>query len=108
MITRRGCHSMTVLNEKLFVMGGYDGGKMVSSVEIYDPRANAWMPGEPMKCNRGYGASALLGNSVFIIGGIENGENMIETIECYEEGAGWNNSRLKAVGKRCFFSAIVL
>ncbi|KAI0498670.1 hypothetical protein KFK09_019560 [Dendrobium nobile] len=93
---------------QMFVMGGYDGGKMVSSVEIYDPRANAWMPGEPMKCNRGYGASALLGNSVFIIGGIENGENMIETIECYEEGAGWNNSRLKAVGKRCFFSAIVL
>ncbi|KAL0912002.1 hypothetical protein M5K25_017943 [Dendrobium thyrsiflorum] len=108
MITSRGCHSMTVLNEKLFVMGGYDGDKMVSTVEIYDPRANAWMPGEPMKCNRGYGASALLGNSVFIIGGIENGENMIETIECYEEGAGWKNSRLKAVGKRCFFSAIVL
>lgn len=104
----RGCHSMAVLNDKLFVMGGYDGEELVPSVEVYDPRANAWMDGIAMNSCRGYAASALLGGSLFIIGGIENGEKILDTIECYKEGDGWSVSRLKAVGKRCFFSAIVL
>ncbi|PKU65207.1 uncharacterized protein LOC110101179 [Dendrobium catenatum] len=106
MKTRRKGHSMAVFDEKLHVIGGHDGDRMLSSVEVYDPRANAWMACEPMNSNRGLASAAVLGNSLFIIGG-KDGENFVETVECYN-GYGWYDSGLKAVGRRCGFSAVVL
>ncbi|KAL8146635.1 uncharacterized protein LOC141707505 [Apium graveolens] len=111
MNTQRGCHSLTVMNEKLYALGGYDGKEMVSSVEIFDPRIGSWMTGEPMSEQRGYAAAAVLKGSMYIIGGVVSGEcgdNIIETIECYKEGQGWQSTNLKAIGRRCFASAIVL
>ncbi|KAL1816949.1 uncharacterized protein LOC108223676 isoform X2 [Daucus carota subsp. sativus] len=108
MKTQRGCHSLTVLNEKLYALGGYDGKEMVSSLEIFDPRAGAWMTGEPMNQQRGYAAAAVLKDSMYIIGGLDCRENIVETIECYKEGQGWQLTNLKAIGRRCFASAIVL
>lgn len=32
----------------------------------------------------------------------------IRQVECYEEGSGWEVTNLNAVGKRCFFSALLL
>ncbi|KAK1398145.1 hypothetical protein POM88_008008 [Heracleum sosnowskyi] len=83
---------------------------MVKSIEIYDPRIGSWTTGEPMSEQRGYAAAAVLKGRLYIIGGVvsgEGGDNIIETIECYKEGEGWQSTNLKAVGRRCFASAIV-
>ncbi|KAH7677730.1 Development/cell death domain-containing protein [Dioscorea alata] len=104
----RGCHSMAVFNDTLYVMGGYDGECMVSSVEVFDPRMECWTMAEPMNFSRGYGATVVLGDHLLTIGGVEDQETIVESVEYYSEGSGWAVSRLKAVGKRCFFSAIVL
>ncbi|PKA50683.1 hypothetical protein AXF42_Ash021017 [Apostasia shenzhenica] len=53
---------------------------MVSTLEVYDPRANAWMPGEQMNNVRGYAAAVVLGNSLYAIGGIKDSENIVETV----------------------------
>uniref|UniRef100_A0A1D1YMQ1 Kelch-like protein 12 n=1 Tax=Anthurium amnicola TaxID=1678845 RepID=A0A1D1YMQ1_9ARAE len=108
MNTPRGCHSVAVLNEKLYAMGGYDGHEMVSSVEVFDPRASSWLTSDPMNMVRGYAAAQVLGDTLYVIGGVKDGQNIVDTVECYKEGAGWMVTGLRAVGKRCFFSAIVL
>ncbi|CAL5420395.1 unnamed protein product [Camellia sinensis] len=108
MSTPRGCHAMAVLNEKLYVIGGHDGNKMVSSMEIFDPRLGSWMVGEPISQSRGYSAAAVCKESIYIFGGVKTEEDIVNTVERYEEGKGWQVTNLKAVGKRTFFSATVL
>ncbi|XP_050287446.1 uncharacterized protein LOC126726263 isoform X1 [Quercus robur] len=107
MNTKRGSHSLVVFNEKLYVLGGFDGSRTVSSVEIFDPRLGSWMSGEPMKKPRGYFAAGVNNESIFVMGGIV-GENILETVETYKDGQGWQETQTRAIGKRCFLSAIVL
>ncbi|XP_021769266.1 uncharacterized protein LOC110733514 [Chenopodium quinoa] len=108
MNTRRGCHSLTVLNEKLYAIGGYDGAQMVPTVEVFEPRVGSWTMLEPMKYARGYMGCVTLGNTIYAIGGMEENEEILDTAECYSEGKGWQLTDLKAVGKRCFFSAVAV
>ncbi|XP_074569020.1 uncharacterized protein LOC141825540 [Curcuma longa] len=108
MNTRRSCHSVAVLNNKLYAIAGHDGDRMTSSVETYDPRASSWVMAEPMNAARGYAATAVLGDSIFVIGGVQDGEVISSTVECYREGSGWRETGLKAVGRLCFSSAVVI
>lgn len=104
----RGCHSMVVMNEKLYALGGFDESSMSRSVEIYDPRLGRWMDGEPMNESRGYLAAAVLKESIYVIGGVKSGEDIIDTVEHYKEGQGWQVTNSRGAGRRCFCSAIVL
>ncbi|XP_077214157.1 influenza virus NS1A-binding protein [Tasmannia lanceolata] len=107
MNTKRGCLSLAVLNEKLYALGGYDGTKMASSVEVFDPRTGSWIFGDSLNHSRGYGATAVLGDSIYAIGGLD-GERILDVVDCYKEGLGWRVTNSKAIGKRCYLSAIVL
>ncbi|TVU03060.1 hypothetical protein EJB05_51388, partial [Eragrostis curvula] len=86
MNTRRGCNVLTVLGEALHAMGGYDGESMVSSVEIYDPRLNAWRMADPMHTPRGYAAA----------------------VDVYSASSGWSVLSFDSIGKRSFASAVVM
>ncbi|KAG8647813.1 ring canal kelch homolog isoform X2 [Manihot esculenta] len=108
MNTRRGCHSLVVLNEKLYVVGGFDGTKMVSSTEIFDPRLCLWVDGVPMNQARGYSAAAVVDESIYVIGGVRSDEHIVDTVEHFKEGEGWQERNTRAISKRCFLSAIVL
>ncbi|KAI4306899.1 hypothetical protein L6164_030139 [Bauhinia variegata] len=81
---------------------------MVSTVEVFDPRVGCWMAGESMNDSRGYSAAVVIGNSIFVIGGLNEDGKVLDTVECYKEGIGWQSTTSRAVGKRCFFSAILL
>ena len=66
-------------------MGGFDGERMVPTVEVYDPRLGAWMMGEPMIQSRGYSAAAVVNESIYIVGGVKDGENIVDTVsKCIE------------------------
>ncbi|XP_055812721.1 uncharacterized protein LOC129882448 isoform X2 [Solanum dulcamara] len=108
MNTKRGCHSLVALSGKLYALGGYNGSTMVPSIEIYDPRLGTWIIGEPMNHSRGYSAAAVLKESIYVIGGVQSNEEIVDVIECYKEGEGWQMPNLRAIGKRCFSSAMVL
>lgn len=108
MSTRRGCHALVALSGKLYALGGFDGSTMVPSTEIYDPRLGTWIIGEPMNHSRGYSAAAILKESIYVIGGVQSNEEIVDVIECYKEDQGWQMPNLRAIGKRCFSSAIVL
>ncbi|XP_041024850.1 uncharacterized protein LOC121265327 isoform X2 [Juglans microcarpa x Juglans regia] len=106
MNTKRSSHSLVVFNEKLYALGGYDGTTMVPSIEIFDPRNGSWMFGEPMKNPRGYSAAGVIKDSIYVIGGIKGCGNIVDTVETYKDGQGWQETHTRAVGKRCFTSAI--
>ncbi|KAJ4704334.1 Kelch-like protein [Melia azedarach] len=108
MNTRRGCHSLVVLDGKLYALGGFDGSAMVPSIEIYDPRLGSWMSGEPMKHSRGYLAAAVVKESIYVIGGVKIGDEIVDTVERFKESQGWEEINSRAIGKRCFMSAITL
>ncbi|XP_062155354.1 uncharacterized protein LOC133863435 [Alnus glutinosa] len=107
MSTKRGSHSLAVLNDKLYAIGGHDGNGIVSSVEVFDPRVSSWMMGESLNESRSYSGAAVIADSIYVIGGL-NENSILDTVECYKEGHGWQLTNLKGVGKRCFFSAVVL
>ncbi|KAK4433376.1 hypothetical protein Salat_1099900 [Sesamum alatum] len=107
MNTKRGCHSLVAFKEKIYALGGYDGDKMVSSVEVFDPRVGSWMMEEPMQVARGYFGSFVLGEKIYVIGGMQEME-VLDVIESYTEGCGWEVTGRTALGKRSFFSSLVL
>ncbi|KAL9315261.1 hypothetical protein ACSQ67_016262 [Phaseolus vulgaris] len=106
MNVKRGCHSLVVLNEKLYALGGFDGDKMVQSIEVFDPRLGAWTMGEPMSHPRGYCAAVVVKESIYMIGGVRVGENIVDIVENYTEGQGWQETCTTTAVKRCFLSAI--
>lgn len=61
-------------------MGGYDECDMSPSVEIYDPRLGKWMAGKPMKQSRGYSAAAVVKESIYVIGGVKSGGDVVDTV----------------------------
>ncbi|KAK6786530.1 hypothetical protein RDI58_015055 [Solanum bulbocastanum] len=91
-----------------YSLGGYDGEKMVSSVEILDPRFGSWVMGEQMNSTRGYSGAVVIGGKIFVIGGVNDQEEILNSVECYEDGHGWQLTNWRTLGKRCFFSALVL
>lgn len=61
-----------------YALGGFDGTTTVSSVEIFDPRLELWMTGEPMNHPRGYSGAALVGETIYVIAGVRGGDNNID------------------------------
>ncbi|XVF19255.1 hypothetical protein REPUB_Repub11eG0094300 [Reevesia pubescens] len=108
MATKRGCHSLAVLNEKLYAIGGFDGTRMVPTVEVFDPRAGSWMMEESMNNSRGYFGTVVIRDEIHVIGGMQGDEEVLDMVESYKDGQGWQVNNWKAIGKRCFFSAVLL
>jgi len=63
-----------------YAIGGFDGGSLVASVEVFDPRRGTWMTDTPMNHARGYSAAAVLGNAVYVIGGWEGNGNIADKV----------------------------
>lgn len=63
-----------------FAMGGYDGGKIVSTVEVFDPRKGSWMMGTSMNSCRGYSPAVVFGDAIYAIGGLKKGDEILDTV----------------------------
>ena len=53
MTTPRSTVGVSVLDNKLYAVGGRDGSSCLSSVEVYDPHINKWSLASPMIKRRG-------------------------------------------------------
>ncbi|XP_021744386.1 kelch-like protein 12 [Chenopodium quinoa] len=86
----------------------FDGRNMVASVEVFDPRRGTWMSEAPMNHSRGYSTAVVLNDRIYAIRGMRGNENVLDKVERYQEGLGWQVTNLKAVGKRCFAPTVVV
>lgn len=64
MTTPRSRVGVTVLNGKLYAVGGYDGASRLNTVEVFDPIANEWWDVKAMNHKRRLG-KVLMYNFVF-------------------------------------------
>ena len=63
-----------------YAFGGYNGEKMVTTVEVFDPRVCSWMMREPMKHARGYFGAVVIGGKIYAIGGLKDKEEILDTV----------------------------
>ena len=63
-----------------YAIGGYDGANELSSVEVLDPRVGFWMKGEPMKETRKYAGAVVIGDSIYVMGGVNEELKILHTV----------------------------
>ena len=66
---RNGCCAVTVKNRYIVVLGGWDGGHRLSSVDIIDTSNHTVIAGPNMNVPRKWCASAVVGHRIFVVGG---------------------------------------
>ena len=69
----RQIHGVAVLDGKAYAVGGWSGGRILSSVSQYDPVTNAWEAVAPMAAARDSHAVAVLDGKLYAAGGYNNG-----------------------------------
>lgn len=57
------------VNGKIYVMGGSNGSKVISSVEMYDPSTDKWTMVAPMNTARWYFQTEVIDGKIYAIGG---------------------------------------
>jgi Tol biopolymer transport system component len=65
--------TLPTLHNRLYVIGGWNGYSAQTSVEVYDPIADAWETETAMPTARYSAAIAAVGNRIYVIGGNRGG-----------------------------------
>lgn len=69
MPTGRHGHTISALDGKLYVVGGYGPGGQTPAVEVFDPDEGSWSSIAPLPEPRGFHATGVVGRRIIIIGG---------------------------------------
>ena len=93
------------LNGRVYVVGGSAmDGTIVSTVEVYDPVANAWSSAANMPTARAYARAAVIGGLLYVVGG-STATGPVGALEVYDPGTG-NWSSLGAMPTARFDAAV--
>ncbi|XP_041980208.1 kelch-like protein 5 [Aricia agestis] len=68
---------------RLLAIGGMDGYKGASNMEMYDPRTNTWTPFMRMGARRLQFGVAVMQNKLIVVGG-RDGLKTLNTVECFD------------------------
>jgi DNA-binding CsgD family transcriptional regulator/N-acetylneuraminic acid mutarotase len=69
----RFAYAIAAYQNRVYVMGGWDGQRYVDTVFIYDAAANRWTTGAPLPLARGFSAAATLDAAIYVVGGYADG-----------------------------------
>lgn len=78
MPTARWALQANVVNDKIYLIGGFNfddsafGGSQTSLNEVYDPVSDSWITGMPMPDATADYSSAVVGNRIYVIGGLSS------------------------------------
>ncbi len=76
---------------RIYAIGGGNGTQPLSSVEDYDPRANAWHPvAGPPRVTVGAAAVAVANGRIYLLGGSPAAFTIRDTLYTYD-GAAWTS-----------------
>ena len=91
MPTAKSLHTASVINSKIYVMGGYfrdqgQGAKDFKTIEIYHPRTGRWTQKPDLPVARaGHKAEVIRGN-IYILDGADHNDAPFATVEVYNTG----------------------
>lgn len=90
MPTARAGISAVLFEGEIYVIGGTDAeGKVIDTVERYDPISDTWSSGVPAKMSRSNGVARILGDHIMLMGG-RNAGTSLKQVERYvrDDGSG--------------------
>ena len=67
--TPRSVMSSSVVDGRIYVMGGAFGPGTLSVVEIYDPASGRWTKGADLATSRGWFSTSVVNGKVYVVGG---------------------------------------
>lgn len=81
--TPRAYHGTAVVDEKIYVIGGFDGTEYFNSVRCFDPIQKTWKEVAPMYTQRCYVSVTVLDGFIYALGGYD-GRVRLSTAERYD------------------------
>lgn len=106
MITPRTDFTGAALNEKIYIIGGFNReGKTVNTVEYYDPKNDAWSTASPLPEQLDHAAAAVHNGTLYVVGGnarqdhIED-KNPSDKLFIYNSSTDeWNERKSMPIGR---------
>ena len=91
MPTPKSGHTASVINEKIYVIGGGFRGNgpfmYLSAIEVYDPKTNEWTQAPDMPVGKFGHAAEVINGKIYILGGLRAGhKGPLLTVEVYDPG----------------------
>jgi hypothetical protein len=83
MPTPRGVLSTSVVNGKIYAIGGFNG-TVLSSVEEYDPTTDIWTKKADMPTIRASHSASVVNGKIYVIGGLPNMGPVLSIVEEYD------------------------
>lgn len=110
MPTARGALGVTVYQNRIYAIGGYDGKHSSTAVEIFDPATNTWSTAASIPTPRDHLAAATVGSRIYAIGGRPDLDfnNNMETVEEYDPQTNHWQSRANLPTARSGITAGVI
>ncbi len=92
------------LEDSIYVMGGVDSlGRILNSVEVYDPSTNRWHYTSSMKFERKGAAAVVYDDHVLVFGGGDSSDVLHKEVEAYNpENGEWKVLRDSTLVGRAF------
>jgi N-acetylneuraminic acid mutarotase len=83
MPSARAGMGVSVVNGKIYVVGGWDNNQYLSTTEEYDPVTGIWTKKADMPTPRGNHASPVIDEKIYVIGGWQN-DGVSSSVEVYD------------------------
>jgi len=105
MPTRRAGLAVTVLDGRIYAIGGANANGILKTVERYDPEHDQWETTIPQLNRERWGFSAFTFNDAIIVIGGLNSSGPLPFIEKYESGSQWHELNLRLFLPRGFYGS---
>ncbi|EEB14853.1 conserved hypothetical protein [Pediculus humanus corporis] len=83
MPVRRCRAGLSVIDGKVYAIGGFNGSLRVRTVDVYDPILDTWLSSSSMETRRSTLGVAVLNNCIYAVGGFD-GSSGLNTAEMYD------------------------
>ena len=72
-----------VINNKIYVVGGFTMTSVIANNQIYNPTTNSWSAGAAIPTTTADGASAVVNNILYVFGGSQDGTTVTNAVWAY-------------------------
>jgi uncharacterized repeat protein (TIGR03803 family) len=98
-----------VLNQKIYLVGGYPGTTYsgpVGNNQIYNPAANTWSSGSVLPIGTAQAATAVVNNTLYIFGGTTDGATDTNAVWAYNPATNtWSSKMAMPTARRSIAAA---
>merc|ERR1719240_884400 len=103
----RAAHTAVTMNDRIFVIGGYDGQARLASIEVFDIKRDTWERLPDMSAQRTCAAGVVIKGKIHVWGGNNGGTlNSGEVFDPIENS--WSTSSQPMIFAREMCSMVIL